>query len=249
MWRIVFLILFMAVSPLLAQQNYTPSDIEAGGNLFRANCVTCHGPDGDGVEGVELARGQFRRASSDDDLVGIIRNGIPNTAMPPGNYSEPNARTIVAYIRSMATSGERATNLPGDANRGKFLFEGQGACTSCHRVSGNGSRVGPDLSQVGSVRRAVELERSLLEPNAEVMPVNRFVRVVTRNGATITGRLMNQDSFTVQLIDSREQLVSLMKSNVREFAFINSPMPSYKDKLSSQELADLVSYLASLRGR
>ena len=79
--------------------------------------------------------------------------------------------------------------------------------------------------------------------------MNRFVRVVTRNGATITGRLMNQDSFTVQLIDSREQLVSLMKSNVREFAFINSPMPSYKDKLSSQELADLVSYLASLRGR
>ena len=88
------------------------------------------------------------------------------------------------------------------------------------------------------------------EPPAEVRPNNRFIRAVTQNGTTITGRLLNQDTFTVQLLDSKEQLVSLSKSNLREFSFVtNSPMPSYQDKLASQDVADLVSYLASLKAQ
>jgi hypothetical protein len=75
------------------------------------------------------------------------------------------------------------------------------------------------------------------------------VRLVTRDGATITGRLLNQDAFTVQLLDSKEQLRSMMRSDLKEFAFIDtSPMPSYKGKLSPEELTDLVSYLVSLQG-
>ena len=81
------------------------------------------------------------------------------------------------------------------------------------------------------------------------MPSNRFVRLVTRDGATITGRLLNQDIFTVQLLDSKEQLRSVARSDLRELTFIDkSPMPSYREKLSSQEMTDLVSYLVSLQG-
>jgi putative heme-binding domain-containing protein len=147
----------------------------------------------------------------------------------------------------MASS--RATSGPGNTVRGKALFEGKGECLSCHRVKDKGSRVGPDLTDVGAMRRSLELERSLLEPNAEILLENRFVRVVTQDGVAITGRLLNHDAFTVQLIDSKERLLSFQKSSLKEFAFLDeSPMPSYRGKLSPEELADLVSYLVSLKG-
>ena len=138
-----------------------------------------------------------------------------------------------------------------NAARGKTLFESsKGTCVSCHRVGDTGSRVGPYLSQIGALRRSVELHRSILEPDSEIIPANRFFKVVTKDGATIMGRLLNQDSFTVQVLDSKdEKLKSFSKSNLREYAFADkSPMPSYKDKLSTQELADVISYLGSLKG-
>ena len=122
--------------------------------------------------------------------------------------------------------------------------------SSCHRVRGSGSRIGPDLSEVGGQRRAIELEKSILDPGATVLPSHRSVRVVTRDGVTINGRLLNHDLFTVQLLDSTEQLRSFQKSDLREYAFVDgSPMPSYRGKLSAEELADLVSYLVSLKGQ
>ena len=78
----------------------------------------------------------------------------------------------------------------------------------------------------------------------------RAVSVVTRDGKTFTGRFLNQDTFSVQLIDANDKLVSIDKATVRESTLEKtSPMPSFKDKLTSQELADVVSYLVSLRGR
>ena len=122
---------------------------------------------------------------------------------------------------------------------------------TCHRISDKGSRVGPDLTQIGASRRSVELHRSIMEPNAEVVPANRSFRAVTREGTTVTGRLLNQDTFTVQLLESqKEQLLSFQKANLREYGFVNtSPMPSFRDKLSSQELADIISYLTTLKGQ
>jgi cytochrome c oxidase cbb3-type subunit III len=150
------------------------------------------------------------------------------------------------------------SSLAGDAQRGKILFEGKGQCTTCHRVNGNGGRMGPDLSEVGSPRRnprtdtsiplAKSLERSILEPDAEVLPENRFVRIVTKDGKTSTGRLLNQDNFTVQLRDAQDKLRSFVKSDLREVTVITkSQMPSYNGKLSDDEVADLVAYLSTLK--
>jgi len=237
----------LASSPLIAQHE-TAFDIEEGSRLFRTNCANCHGPDGNEIAGVDLGRGQFRRPSSDADLILIIRTGIPDTPMPASNLSEEQAARIVAYLRSIAAT-KRSTVVTGDAVRGRAIFEGTGTCATCHRVDGMGSRLGPDLSSIGRNRRAVELEQSLLDPNAEVLPTNRFYRVVTEDGETTTGRLLNLDTFTVQIIDAKEQLRSFVKSSLRAHGFLETPMPSYRDKLGSQELADVVSYLVSLKGR
>ncbi len=246
-WRVFALAL--TAGTLLAQHAYTPGDVEDGLRLFVTSCAACHGPEGDAVPGVDFSHGKFRRTLSDPDLIKIIQGGIDGTAMPPGNFNDFQAMTIVAYLRSLGASATGGTAAAGDAGRGKALVEGKGGCLSCHRVKGHGSRLGPDLSEIGGARRAVELQRSILEPDAEVRPQHRFIRVVTKDGVTTTGRLLNQDTLVVQLLDSKERMMTFPRSNLKEYAFIDkSPMPSYQGKLSPQELADVVTYLVSLKG-
>lgn len=233
----------------LAAQHNTAQDIDDGGRVFRNTCANCHGPDGDEVAGIDLGRGIFRRAKTDQDLIQIIRTGVPGTAMPASDMPVAQAEQIVAYLRSIAAT-KRSASAAGSFDRGKAVFDGKGACATCHRVNGNGSRLGPDLSNVGQLRRSAEIETSMLDPDAEILGPNRFYRVVTRDGVTTTGRLLNLDTFTVQLLDSKELLRSFQKANLRDFGFVEkSPMPSYKDKLGAQELADVVSYLVSLKGK
>src|SRR5215471_12976837 len=136
---------------------------------------------------------------------------------------------------------------PGDAVNGKTVFEGKGQCTNCHRIKGSGSRFGPDLSEIGA-RRPDQLQASILDPDAEILPANRIYRVVEKNGTTTMGRLLNLDTFTVQMIDQKERLLSFEKTNLKEYGFVEkSPMPSYKGRLTDQEVADVVNYLFSLK--
>ncbi len=251
--RKIALVLLTAVS-LAAQHEatdakYTKTDIGIGNRLYIANCIYCHGPEGDQISGVDFTHGKFPRSRSDDDIVKIIRDGIPGTGMPAQKMEEPQIRTIVAYLRSLPASAGQALPAGADVARGKVLFQGKGQCTNCHRAQGAGSYFGPDLSDIGMLRRAVELDQSLSDPNAVIMPPNRMFRAVAADGAAIPGRILNQDTFTVQLIDSKERLLSFQRSALKEFSPINtSPMPSYKDRLSAAERADLVAYLLSLKG-
>ena len=248
--RCYLLVLAILLIPAagIAQHDYTPADVEDGGRLYRANCANCHGPDGDGIPGIDLGHGRFRQAATDEDLMRIIRRGIPGTPMPPTTYSDFQLRTIVAYLRSMSVDARDNTSS-GDRARGSAIFAGKRQCATCHRVKGSGSRFGPDLSEIGATRRVAEIQRSLVDPDAEMLAANRIVRAVMRDGTTVTGRILNQDTFTVQVLDSKERLSSLSKANLREFGFLpKSPMPSYRDKLTGQELSDLVSYLVSLKG-
>lgn len=231
-----------------AAQHATAFDIEDGGRAFRNSCANCHGPDGDLIPGIDLGRRLFRRPLSDEELVGIILEGIPNTPMPPTpQMSEQQAVQIVAYLRSTAET-RRGIAAGGDAARGRVVFEGKGTCMDCHRVTGRGSRLGPDLSRIGALRRAAELEQSLLEPSAEIQATNRFYRVEPVGGESVTGRLLNHDTFTVQLLDSDERLRSFRKADLAEYGFVETPMPSFRDELSPEEIADVVSYLVSLKG-
>jgi putative heme-binding domain-containing protein len=234
--------------PLAGQPRYLSSDVENGSRLYRNNCFACHGPEGASIPGVDFRRGQFKRASSDEDLMRVIVSGVPGTAMPPHNLTDSQRLALVAYVRSLHDSAASAVGS-GDAGRGRILLEGKGECLTCHRVYGKGSRVGPDLSEVGAIRTAAYLERSLLDPNESVLPEHRFVRAVTRQGVVITGRRLNEDTHTIQLIDQEERLHSLSKSDLREYTILTtSTMPSYQGKFNSQELADVVTYLLSLKG-
>src|SRR3954468_2551511 len=190
--------------PRAQQHSYTQQDIDAGHALYDANCGRCHNNDGAGVPGVELFK-QFKRANSDDDITKLIQAGIPGTSMPSHQFSTAQALTVVAYLRSMVgvtpASGAaltgRSSGLTGDAVRGKTIFEGKGACTTCHAINGAGATTGPDLGPAppraggpagggrGGGRgaaplNAAALERAILDPDADVAVPYRVFQVVTK---------------------------------------------------------------------
>ena len=228
---------------------YAAADVAYGAQLYDAQCTTCHGANGDGVGGVDLRSGRFRNATSDQDLVRIVTTGIPGTGMLGFTFDASEVSGIVAYLRNMNTF-DRGSVAAGDSARGRIVVEGKGGCLRCHRVGAQGSRVAPDLTDIGAVRAPGSLQRSLVDPSSQMMPINRPVRAVTKDGKVINGRRLNEDTYTVQLIDDGERLVSLTKADLREFSIhTTSPMPSYKDRLGESEIADVVAYLLTLKGR
>ena len=227
---------------------YSQADIDIGARLYNAQCAQCHGPNGDQVSGVDLRRGQFRRANSDEDLAQIIANGIPGTGMPPVALQPAEMTGVIAFIRAGFDPTARPIKI-GTASRGQAIVEGKGGCLACHRINGRGSRQAPDLSDVGLARRAEAIHRTLIEPSSGMMPINRPVRIVMKDGRTIAGRRLNEDTFTVQIIDDKERLHSLAKSDMRTMTVeTTSPMPSYASRLTAEELSDVIAYLLTLKG-
>jgi putative heme-binding domain-containing protein len=227
---------------------YYKADIQYGAQIFASQCTACHGTSGDLIPGVNFRAGVFKRVVTDNDLRATITTGVPGTEMRPFTFGASELTGIVSYLRNM-NSTDAKNAMIGNAGRGKELFSGAGNCATCHAVNGKGPRVAPDLGDVGAVRTADLLHRKLVDPADNLLPVNRSVRAVTKDGKTINGRRLNEDTYSVQLVDEQEHLVSLTKSDLREFAVLKTtPMPSYKDKFNAQELADIEAYLLSLKG-
>jgi len=227
---------------------YFQADIQYGAQIFATQCTACHGTSGDQIPGVNFRAGQFKRVITDNDLRATITNGVPGTAMQPFAFGASELTGIVSYFRNMSSFDGKGF-MVGNAAHGKELFAGAGNCATCHAVNGKGPRVAPDLGDIGTLRTADLLHKTLLDPAATMLPANRPVHAVTKDGKVINGRRLNEDTYTVQLIDEQEHLVSLTKADLREFAVLKiTPMPSYKDKFSAQDLADLEAYLLSLKG-
>jgi putative heme-binding domain-containing protein len=233
----------------LHDAQYPDVDIVYGASLYAARCVTCHGVQGDAIGGVNLRSGKFRNASTDTELARFIRAGSPAAGMPPFALDNAEMAGITAYLRNM-NAFDTANVKSGDASRGRAIFEGKGGCVACHRVGRVGSRVAPNLSDIGAQRSPGSIQRSLVDPSSQMMPINRPVRLVKKDGTVVNGRRLNEDTYSIQVIDDKERLHSIMKADLKEFTISkSSPMPSYKDTLNSGEIADLLGYLLSLKGQ
>jgi mono/diheme cytochrome c family protein len=183
------LILFGQLHP----GEYAPADVAYGAKLYDAQCATCHGANGDGVGGVDLKSGKFKNAVTDQDLTRVITQGIAGTGMQGFRLDAAEVAGIVAYLRNM-NGFDRGSMPAGDAARGKNIFDGKGACARCHRVGAVGSRVAPDLTDIGATRSAGSLQRSLTDPASQMMPINRPVRAVKKDGTVVNGRRLNEDT-------------------------------------------------------
>ena len=257
--RTIFLgaaVVFALAAQLSAQnpaQNqtgtYDRTQVAAGAIIY-GQCVLCHGVNGDQINGVDLRQGKFLTVASDADLVRLLATGRPGAGMPAFTVLRSDEVTsLIAYIRSGFDASAGAVKI-GDPARGAGLFSGKGGCATCHRVGGRGAYAASDLSEIGATRKPESLQRALVDPAAAIIPGNRSVRVVTRDGRTIRGRRLNEDAYTIQVIDEQSRLVSLIKADLRSFDVIpTSSMPSYETTLTADERADLIAYLLSLKGR
>jgi putative heme-binding domain-containing protein len=226
---------------------YTQEEIAAGSRVYSSQCQLCHGRDGDQISGIDLRRGIFRATRADEDLARIISTGTA-AGMPPAVLSPADLTGVIAFMRA-GFDGSASIQV-GDAARGKSLFDGKGECGSCHRVGASGPIFAPPLNDIGMARAPAALERSIRAPTSAMMPINRPVRIVLREGATINGRRLNEDTATVQVIDDSERLLSLDKRDIRTMEVATeSTMPAYAGRLTDDEIADLVAYLLTLRTR
>jgi putative heme-binding domain-containing protein len=235
-------------SPAAAQDHqYGAEQIQAGYRIYVSQCQLCHGNNGDGIGRVNLSRQQFPHAVTDDDIRKVITTG--NAAgMPPFALKADELDNLVAFVRSGMDRAGIGFKL-GDAAHDKTVYDNAG-CAACHRLGGNGPRTAPSLDDIGFNRRPGQILTSLTDPSRGTMPINRAVTIVTRDGRTIQGRRLNEDTFSVQLIDSQENIRSIEKSDIRQYDVSRtSQMPSYRGRLNDAELADLLAYLVSLKGQ
>lgn len=250
MRSILLLLCLLPLQSLHGQEDgdhqYTSEAIQAGSGVYNQQCALCHGPEGDLVDGINLSIGQFRTVQSDADLRQVISTGAAEGRMPAFDLRPEELSGIVAYIRAGFDTDGVAVMI-GDPVRGKALFEGKGQCANCHRVGGVGPRTAPDLSNIGTLRTPAALQRNILDPASALLPINRPVRLVTRNEETVLGRRLNEDTYTVQLIDSQERLRSFRKTDLVSYEISDQPSKQ-ATTMSSEEVADVVGYLLTLRG-
>ena len=253
------------VQPLRAQaKNPYGGDakmIKVGESQFRANCAFCHGLGArGGGRGPDLSRKPKKHGDSDQDLFSTINNGVPGTAMPPNGatqqgvgMTEQEIWQVITYIRSVEKTG---TTLTGNATHGRELFYGNAACATCHMFQGKGGRLGPDLTGVATARSTSYLVESLRNPSKrlaqgiseamkEFSTEYETVNAETADGTKYQGTLLNDDSFTVQFLDTREQVHSFDKSSLKSLQISRqSLMPAYDEKmLPEKELQDLLAFL------
>jgi cytochrome c oxidase cbb3-type subunit III len=226
----------------------TPADVEAGAKIYRSHCAECHGIKGDGGRGPDLTTGRFHHGSSDQALLNNIMNGIRGTEMPGIYLQSHQVWKVVAFVRSLSANTEPAA-LTGDATRGEQFFRGAGACSSCHMVNGSGGRLGPDLSAIGGSRAVKHLRASLADPSAEVRNAWWSYKVSAKSGEKITGFRLNEDTWSLQMLDTSGNLRALTKADLAGIDVSRqSTMPSYAH-LEEPQTDDLIAYLATLNRR
>ncbi len=243
--------LMLLIAPLEAQERarpnpYTsPADVAMGKRLYRPFCSNCHGQDGKGVIGLAPGLvGALQHASSDGKIFDILNTGIAGTSMPAFSFTERQAWELVSFVRSIG--GRVGDSVDGDVAAGESLFRGRAACIRCHRIGNEGGRSGPDLVDVAASTPADELRLSIKRPSEIVRPRHYRVRAVTPDGKVIEGVRLNEDSFSVQILDTKEHLISLDKTALKEYALVReSPMPSFENSLTEKELTDIIAYLRS----
>ena len=213
-----------------------PGDAARGKAIFessKGNCQSCHrvngvgslfGPDLSGIgappRGGGGGGGRGGGGAAPANAAGAARGG---------------AAPAAGAARGAAPAGAPATPTPPPPAGPVPPVPGAGG----GGPGGQAANPGPNPQQ---------LAQSILDPNTVVAPQNRYVLLKMKDGKTISGKLLSVDTFAYQIFDSTEKLANISKENVRE-ATMASPMPSYRGKLSNQELSDVISYLISLKGQ
>jgi putative heme-binding domain-containing protein len=242
---------FLGSPALVAGQDLSKNPLEgnveairAGRAVFEVRCTECHGGDAKGSLGPDLTVA-WASGATDERLFQTIRTGVAGTDMPRSNAPDNEIWSILAYLRSIAVPTAPVESV-GDAANGERIFSA--SCAGCHRINGRGGALGPDLSRIGSRGRTV-LVRKIRAPNASIVPGYNTVTLVTSEGRRIRGVKINEDAYSIRIMDTSQRLQGYAKEMLREvIKEQGSLMPAFPvARLNDHDLDDLVRFLSTLR--
>ena len=259
---LLLVVLVILLARYIHREGKKAEYLAQGERLYQIHCASCHGPKGEGGRGPALAVSKLFRATTKGLLIKVITNGIPGTEMRRSNLSEEQISQVAAWVDHLGQASPTMV-IPGNVERGEHLYFTKGNCNQCHAIKGYGGALGPDLTEIGLSRSPAYLRTALTDPEAEVptnvspfrhdirIPNNfLLVTVVAKNGQHITGARVNEDTYSIQVLDLSGRIHSFFKSELVELHkyWGKSSMPSYRNVFSEEELNDVVAFLVSLRG-
>ncbi len=171
---------------------------------------------------------------------------------PAGEAARGRAAELVENLRQ-ANAGLRARLEEfepllegGDAARGRDVFFAElAACSTCHRIGGEGGRIGPDLTRIGAVRSGRDLLESILFPSSTFAQGYDNYLVILTNGRVLSGLMVEQGSDRIVLRDARGAEMGIRKSQIAELERQStSIMPEGLERtMSREEMRDLLAFL------
>lgn len=217
-----------------------------GKTVFESSCAVCHGLDGGGGEHApNIARSSVAKLMTDSDLNRVLHDGIPGKGMPAfKTLGEIKLHSIQSYLRWLQakTAGKADT---GNPIQGREVFFGKGQCSGCHAMGGNGHFISTDLSDYAYDHSADEVRAAIVRPQGQGAMPHTSVNVTTKAGQRVSGLIRNENNSSLQVQDPDGHFYLFLKSDLASVERSQAPsMPAdYKQKLSSTEIEDLVSYI------
>jgi putative membrane-bound dehydrogenase-like protein len=167
----------------------------------------------------------------------VVRDRMKKILDAGGGLPSADRQKVIDAVLPVVQAG-------GDALRGKVIFKEQ--CGTCHMHSGEGGRVGPDLTGM-AVHPPHELLVHILDPNRSVEGNYRAYTVTTDVGRVVTGLLAAESKTAVEIVDAKGERVAIQRSEIDEFQpSPNSLMPvGFEKQIPPQGFADLLAFLTA----
>lgn len=186
----------------------------------------------------ELSLDQRRSLENHPDK--SIRESAQKLASQAGVAVDADRQRIV-------DSYAAAVNATGDIEKGKLLYTKN--CANCHKHSGEGQEVGPDLTGM-AVHPKHELLIHILDPNRSVEGNFRRYSLMTTAGQVLTGMLAGESQAAIELVDAEGKRQSISREDIEQLTSTQlSLMPAgFEQQLPVEDMADLLEFLTS-KGR
>ena len=237
---------------------YDPASVERGKGTFVSACGFCHGSNAKGGEkGPDLLRSVLVLDDENGKAIGpVILRGRPDKGMPRFPFTPQQISDIANFLHSSIKNAidrdsYKILNIvTGDAKAGAAYFNGAGACSSCHSVTG-------DLKGVGAKYEPVTLQGKMLQPDymwTEGAPPHQViaysVTVTLPSGESFTGTPVHYDDFNVALREPNGTYHSFKRTKDVPRVEIHNRLQAHVDMLSRYTDADihnLTAYLVTLK--